>query len=187
MTFGGAMHPDHEDRHGWLREEKQLLADLLARGSPLLGACLGAQVLCEAAGGAVRHMDRPEIGWFEVEVTPEGEEDPLLGALGPAFTAFQWHSYECVPPPGAAVLARSDACVQAFRVGERAWGIQFHAEVTAADASSWIDDWRSDEDAVRIGLDAESLRAETEAAMPAWNELGRALSGRFLDAVATRA
>ena len=187
MTFGGAMHPDQEERHGWLGDEKKLLAGLIEAGTPLLGACLGAQVLCEAAGGEVRRMDRPEIGWLEVEVTREGEEDPLLGALAPAFRAFQWHSYECVPPPGATVLARSEACVQAFRVGERAWGIQFHAEVSSADARSWIADWRSDEDAVRIGLDAEALRTETEAAMLEWNDLGRALCGRFLDAVATRA
>jgi GMP synthase-like glutamine amidotransferase len=180
------MHADQEDRHGWLRDEKSLLADLIRLDVPLLGACLGAQVLCAAAGGEVRRMELPEIGWLEVEVTPEGEDDRLIGALAPAFTAFQWHSYECMPPPGAAVLARSDACAQAFRVGERAWGIQFHAEVSAADARSWIADWRSDGDAVRIGLDAAALRTETDRAIGAWNELGRSLCGHFLDAVATR-
>lgn len=187
MVFGGAMHVDQEDRHAWLDPEKRLLADLLHGGRPVLGACLGAQLLCAAAGGQVRRMPEPEIGWFDVEVTAGGAEDPLLGPLAPGFSAFQWHSYECVPPPQAPVLARSAACAQAFKLGSRAWALQFHAEVSAADAEAWIDDWRSDEDAVRIGLDADALRAETAAAIPAWNELGRGLAARWLAAIAASA
>jgi GMP synthase (glutamine-hydrolysing) len=129
-------------------------------------------------------MPEPEIGWFDVDVTPEGADDPLLGALAPGFSAFNWHSYECLPPAGAEVLARSERCIQTYRVGERAWGTQFHAEVSVADAKLWIDDWRSDEDAVRIGLDPEALRAETREAIASWNETGRELCGRFLDAIA---
>jgi hypothetical protein len=106
-----------------------------------------------------------------------------MGPLAPSFTAFQWHSYEAVPPEGAATLASSPVCAQAFRVGERAYGIQFHAEVTAADAGRWIDDYRSDEDAVRIGLDPDALRADSDERMGDWNRLGRELCGRFLDAV----
>src|SRR5919108_6618518 len=64
LTFGGAMHADHEDRHPWLREEKALLADLLERGVPLLAVCLGAQLLAEAAGGRARPASRPVIGWW---------------------------------------------------------------------------------------------------------------------------
>ena len=187
MIFGGAMHVDQEDRHRWLNPEKRLLRELLERGRPLLGACLGAQLLCAAAGGQVRRMARPVIGWLEVEVTDEGRQDPLLGPLAPRFTAFQRHSYECVPPPHAPVLARSQECAQAFKLGERAWALQFHAEVSVADAGAWIDDWRADEDAVRIGLDAEALRAETERAIGAWNELGRELAARWLEAVAAPA
>lgn len=186
MVFGGAMHVDQADRHEWLDPEKRLLSELLERGTPLLGACLGAQLLCAAAGGQVRRMREPEIGWLGVEVLDEAADDPLIGPLAPGFDAFQWHSYECVPPPPARVLARSGACAQAFKLGERAWALQFHAEVSAADAASWIDDWRSDEDAVRIGLDADALRAKTADAIAAWNELGRALAARWLDAVATR-
>ncbi|MGZ5357062.1 MAG: type 1 glutamine amidotransferase [Solirubrobacterales bacterium] len=187
MVFGGAMHVDQDDRHAWLDPEKRLLAGLLHGGRPVLGACLGAQLLCAAAGGQVRRMPEPEIGWFDVEVTAGGAEDPLLGPLAPRFSAFQWHSYECVPPPQSPVLARSATCAQAFKLGSRAWALQFHAEVGAADADAWIDDWRSDEDAVRIGLDAEALRAETAAAIPEWNELGRDLAARWLEAIAASA
>jgi GMP synthase (glutamine-hydrolysing) len=107
----------------------------------------------------------------------------VIGPLAPGFTGFQWHSYEAVPPDGAAILARSPVCPQAFRIGERAWGIQFHAEVTAADVDGWINDYRSDGDAVRIGLEPEALRKETEEKIAGWNRLGRELCGRFLDAV----
>jgi GMP synthase-like glutamine amidotransferase len=88
-----------------------------------------------------------------------------------------------VPPEGAAILARSPVCVQAYRVGDVAWAIQFHAEVTAADAGDWIDDYRSDEDAVRIGLDPDALRAETEEKIGESSRMGRELCGRFLDSI----
>ena len=184
MTFGGAMHADQDDGIPWIVPERALLRDLLAAEMPLLGACLGAQLLAQAAGGSVKRMTEPEIGWIDVEVTADGSSDPLLGALAPGFEGFNWHSYECVLPAGAAILARSETCVQAFRLGERAYGIQFHAEVSSPDAYKWIDEWDEDEDAVRVGLDHVALRAETRGAIASWNETGRALCGRFLDAIA---
>ena len=184
LTFGGAMHADQEDRHPWLRFEKDFLAAMLDDGMPVLAVCLGCQLLAEAGGGSARRAREPEIGWFEIEVTDEGAADPVIGPLAPRFTGFQWHSYEAVPPEGAAVLARSPVCAQAYRIGERAWGIQFHAEVTATGVSHWIDDFRSDEDAVRTGVDPAALRAETERGIADWNRLGRELCGRFFDTVA---
>jgi GMP synthase-like glutamine amidotransferase len=183
LTFGGAMHADHEDEHAWLAGEKSLLRELLADETPLLAVCLGAQLLAEAAGGEAIRAAQPEIGWFEVEVTPAGAVDPVLAALAPSFEAFEWHSYECRLPDDAVVLARTPVCVQAFRVGAAAWGIQFHAEVSAADARHWIDDYQADEDAVRIGVDPEALGAETEAKIEAFNQLGRDLCTRWLAAI----
>ncbi len=151
--------------------------------SPSLGVCLGGQLLAEAAGAPARRAREPEIGWREVELTAEGAGDPLLAPLAPRFTAFQWHSYEFPLPPGATPLARSAVCLQAFRTGKSV-GIQFHAEVAATDAEAWIDDYRSDEDAVRIGARPGGAEArDTRPAIAAWNELGRAFCGRFLDAV----
>src|SRR5215213_2568979 len=182
MVFGGAMHADHEDVHPWLRDVKALLRELLERGVPTLGVCLGGQLLAEAAGAAPRRAREPEIGWHDVEVTHEGAADPLLACLAPRFPAFQWHSYEFPLPPGAIPLARSAMSLQAFRLGASV-GIQFHAEVSAADAEAWIADYRSDEDAVRIGVDPVALSEETRARIHHWNDTGRGLCGRFLDAV----
>jgi GMP synthase (glutamine-hydrolysing) len=184
LTFGGAMHADQEDRHPWLRFEKDFLAAMIDDRMPVLAVCLGCQVLAEAAGGTARRASEPEIGWHDVEITEEGARDPVIGPLAPSFTGFQWHSYEALPPEGAAILARSPVCVQAYRVGEVAWGIQFHAEVTAADTEVWIDDYRADEDAVRIGVDPDALRAESRERIGDWNRLGRELCGRFFDSIA---
>jgi GMP synthase-like glutamine amidotransferase len=184
LTFGGAMHADQEDRHPWLRFEKDFLAAMIDDEMPLLAVCLGNQLLAEAAGGSARRASEPEIGWLEVEVTEEGKSDPLFEPLAPSFIAFQWHSYEALPPEDATILARSPVCAQAYRIGERAWGIQSHPEVSPADVSRWIDDYRSDEDAVRIGVDPEALRGETDERIGDWNRLGRELCGRFLDVIA---
>jgi GMP synthase-like glutamine amidotransferase len=185
IALGGAAHPDQGGRNAWMAAERGLLVELLAQRVPTLGVCLGAQLLAAAAGAEPSRAGRPEIGWHRVELTPEGRRDPVLSVLPTGFDAFQWHSYEFPLPAGAAALAESDVCLQACRVGEAAWAIQFHAEVDAADALSWIDDYRSDEDAVRIGIDPVALRAETEAKIEAFNRLGRDLCGRWLDAART--
>ena len=101
------------------------------------------------------------------------------------------HAFRFVPRSNrsakrAAILARSPVCRQAYRLAEHAWGIQFHAEVTAADAESWIDDYRSDDDAVRIGVDPDALRTETRERIGEWSRLGRELCGRFVEFVARR-
>lgn len=187
IVLGGAMNVDEEDEHPWLTRQKSLLRELLGHGVPLLGVCLGAQLVAEAAGGEARRAARPEIGWHAIELTAAGREDPLLSALPGSVTGFQWHSYEFTLPLGAEALARSPVCLQAARLGPLAWVIQFHAEVSEADALSWIADYESDPDAVRIGIDPDELGAETHAEIGPWNEVGRDLCGRFLDLAAARA
>jgi GMP synthase (glutamine-hydrolysing) len=181
MVFGGSMHVDQEEANPWLPGEKAFLRELLERGTPAVGVCLGSQLLAEAAGASPRRAQRPEIGWHPIELTSAGERDPLLGELAGGFEGLAWHSYEFPLPPGADPLARSSVCLQAFRLRERpVWGLQFHAEVTREDLGRWIDDYDSDEDAVRIGVDPEALRAQSERRIGAWNELGQGIAGRFL-------
>lgn len=182
LVFGGAMHVDAELAHPWLAAEKHLLRALLGQRTPVLGVCLGAQLLAEVAGGAATPMPAAEIGWTPIELEPAAHEDPLLAALPGNVEAFQWHSYEVTLPPRATCLARSAACLQAFRL-ERApcWGIQFHAEVTRETIAGWIDDYRSDPDAVRAQLDWTGLLAQTERQIGVWNDLGVGICRRFLD------
>jgi GMP synthase (glutamine-hydrolysing) len=187
IALGGAAHPDQEAAHPWLAAEKALLGELLARDTPLLGVCLGAQLLAEAAGARARAAPRPEVGWYRVKVGRSGAEDPLLAPLAPEFEALEWHSYECSLPAGAVALAHSERCLQAFRAGAVAWGIQFHAEVTLDDLVAWIDHERSPEEHQRLTFDPADLRTRTHAQMAQWNRLGRALCERFLDTAASTA
>lgn len=179
MVFGGAMNV--ADPLPWLAAEKAFLREVVASEAPVLGVCLGAQLLAEAAGGSVRRADRPEIGWFEVEV--DGDDDPLMAGLPERFTAFGWHSYDAIPPPAGVALASSSSSLQAYRLdGAPAWGIQFHAEVSPADMRHWIGNFHTDEDAVAMGIDPAALLAESAPRLDEWNELGRTLCARFLDA-----
>lgn len=184
MVFGGAANVDETDQHPWLAEERALLARMRGAGTPLLGVCLGSQLVAAAAGARVERAAEPEIGWYEVTVTEAGALDPLIGPLAPRFTAFEWHSYAFPLPPDAVALAGSAACLQAFRLPGCAWGIQFHAEVTLPAARHWIDDYHNDPDAVRIELDPHRLAEQTERAITGWNVAGRGICRRFLDLAA---
>jgi GMP synthase (glutamine-hydrolysing) len=176
LVFGGAMHPDEDGRHGWLRPELHVLERLLEDGTPLFGVCLGAQLIARAAGAEVLPAAAPEIGWLQVELTEAGRADPVAGALPERFDAFQWHHYTFELPAGGEELARSAVCTQAFRLGS-AWGVQFHPEVHAAQVETWIQVEPAD------GLDRERLRDETRDRIEAWNKLGRELCGAFLATV----
>ena len=177
LAFGGRMHPHEVEEYPWLRDEDELLRGLLARGKPLFGVCLGGQMLAHAAGARVAPAPEPEHGWTEVELTPAAAADPVFHALPERFHAFQSHLYAFDVPAGATELARNACCPQAFRVGERAWGIQFHPEVTAAQVDRWLDDRER-------GLDVDAVRSETPKRIGAWNALGRTLCNAFLDAAA---
>jgi GMP synthase (glutamine-hydrolysing) len=144
----------------------------------VLGVCLGGQLLAKAAGAWVGPASRPEIGWFPLELTEEAAQDPVFSRLPRAFDAFQWHFYAFDVPEGGVELARNDVCTQAFRLGERAWGVQFHPEVTLAQVEGWIDD--PDDPCP----DPEGLRAETRVRIAEWNALGRTLCGAFLEVAA---
>jgi GMP synthase-like glutamine amidotransferase len=181
LVLGGEPQIDEEDVYAWLRPEKALIRELLGRGTPLLGVCLGSQLVAEAAGAVVRRATEPEIGWHEITLTTEGREDPVLGFLPQCFEGFQWHHYEWLLPPGSRALARSARCLQAFRLDDRpVWGVQFHPEVTMGDLGSWLDGWEKDQGAVATGLDPEAIRSESAAKIGAWNDIGRELAERFL-------
>ncbi|MGI9112637.1 MAG: type 1 glutamine amidotransferase [Gaiellaceae bacterium] len=176
LVFGGAMHPDQEERHPWLLRELRFLEAALERELPLFGVCLGAQLLAKAAGADVQPARESEVGWFAVELTDAAGDDPVVGSLPARFDAFQWHLYTYSLPDGAVELARSPVCTQAFRLG-RAYGIQFHAEVTGPQIEQWLGE---DPDDV---ADPDALRRETATRIAEWNELGRELCGAFLETV----
>lgn len=183
IVFGGSMHADQDDRHPWLRDEDAFIRELLDRRIPLLGVCLGIQLIAKAAGAAVYPVaGGPEIGWLPVELDEAAADDPVLRGLPDRFGAFGWHYYTYDLPPGAVELARSARCNQAYRLGETAWGIQFHAEVTLETVRLWLDD----KDDFPLDLDRDALWAESQRRIEAWNDLGRGLCRAFLEIASAR-
>lgn len=176
LVFGGAIHPDQDTAHAWLRDELDWLLRLIENRTPTLGICLGSPLLARAAGAWVGSLAEPEIGWTEVELTETGAADPVLSALPSRFEALQWHHYGHGLPKGAAALAQNEASLQAFRLGESCWGVQFHPEVTEPQLANWITD-KDDPPP-----DPERLRIQTRANIGRWNELGRRLCRAFLAA-----
>jgi GMP synthase (glutamine-hydrolysing) len=174
VVFGGSMHVDQGDRHPWLSSQHDLIRGAVERGQPLMGVCLGGQLLARVAGAHVGPAPRPEIGWFEVELTPEGASDPVVGALPARFEAFEWHSYAFEVPSNGVLLARNPVCAQAFKVGKAAWGVQFHPEVTREMLEAW-----------RAGSDGSSPPIPLEP-VGRWNEHGRTLAHAFFDQVESR-
>lgn len=175
MVFGGSMHPDQDEHFPWLEREAEFLRGVLEEGVPAIGVCLGAQLLARAAGAWVGPARAPEIGWQWVELTAEGRADPVLGTMPPRTEAFQWHHYTFGIPEGGQELATSEVSMQAFRLGN-AWGIQFHAEVTASMLESWANESEDE-----LPTSREAFLAEAGSRIDGWNEQGRRLCAAFLD------
>lgn len=138
VVLGGPMGAYEALAHPHLLDEQRLLEEAVERGLPVLGICLGSQLLAAALGARVYPGPEPEIGVFEVKLTEDGADDPLLGPAGPKFSAFHWHGDTFELPPGAVHVASTRAYKhQAFRFGDRAWGLQFHIELDQALARDW--------------------------------------------------
>ncbi len=186
MAFGGGMQVDEDERYPWLRTVLDLLREGVEREVPILGVCLGAQMLAHAVGGAVGPAPRAERGWSSVELTGAGRQDPLFAGEPRIFEVFQWHSDAFELPPGAIALAHSPVCLQAFRAGPRAWGVQWHPEVTAETVLDWARTHVPAPGGVDAPLDLAEFQAAVSARMEQTNHEGRALCRRFLQ-VAERA
>jgi GMP synthase (glutamine-hydrolysing) len=136
VVMGGPMGVDETDRHPQLVTEREWLEEALRRELPLLGICLGAQLLARALGAEVRLAKGPEIGWAPVEILEP--DDPVLGPLAPSTTVLHWHGESFDLPDGAKPLARSaETEHQAFRHGN-AWGVLFHPEADLALLEAWL-------------------------------------------------
>jgi len=138
VAMGGPMSVNDEDEFPWLAQEKRLIAEAVRAGTPFWGACLGVQLLAASLGGRVYAGPEPEVGLLPVTLTDEALADPVFAGLPRELLTLQWHGDTFELPPGAVRLAGSPAYPnQAFRFGERAYGVQFHLEVTPAMAEEW--------------------------------------------------
>ncbi|MEB2346517.1 MAG: type 1 glutamine amidotransferase [Deltaproteobacteria bacterium] len=140
VVMGGPMSVHDEAHYAWLAPEKRLLRAAVEGGRRVLGVCLGAQLVAASLGAAVTRNPEREIGWFPVARAPGAECSPLGRALPARFPAFHWHGETFALPPGAVRLAASEACAeQAFAIGERVLGLQFHLETTPESAKALVE------------------------------------------------
>ncbi|MBK8175371.1 MAG: type 1 glutamine amidotransferase [Rhodospirillales bacterium] len=181
IVMGGPMDVWEEAAFPWLAAEKAAIHTWVDAGRPFLGVCLGHQLLADALGGRVERMDAPEVGICSVDLADP--HDPLFTGIATPFACLQWHgSAVTALPPGGQIVAGNAACAaQAMRVGSRAYGVQFHVEVTPATVPEWVAIpayARSLDTALGAGGRA---RFETAAAerMPAFNAAARTVYENF--------
>jgi GMP synthase (glutamine-hydrolysing) len=167
IVLGGPGASADDDSVAHLVEERTLIADAVRADLPVLGICLGAQLLAVALGGSVVAAPAPELGMSTARLTAAGRADAVLGPLRSPFPVLQWHHETFSLPRGAVALATSDACTnQAFRWGDRVYGLQFHAEIDPALAE-------------RIRPELEPVHLNDEAVSNA-SQTGRSLLDRFV-------
>lgn len=175
VMLGGGMMPSDDDAAPWLAGERSLAAAALDRDLPTLGICLGGQLLAHVAGGTVRQsFGEPEAGSTPISLQPAAADDPLFSGLPAEVRAIEHHKDAITTlPPGAVWLARSTRCpYQAFRLGVRAWGLQFHPESSADRVARW-----DRQELIDDGFDPDAVVSQAWHDEPAsalvWREFAR--------------
>lgn len=163
IILGGFMSVYDEKEYPFLKEEDLLIRKALIEEVPLLGICLGAQLLAKTCGARVTKAPKQEIGWHKVKKTVEGKEDILFMGNPEYLQVFQWHGDTFDIPEGALLLAEGKECKnQAFRVGHNAYGLQFHIEVTEEMIENWFSEDKEKIDLALMLKETEKIKDEYE-------------------------
>lgn len=181
VILGGPMGVAERDRYPFLNDELALVGDALARDVPVLGICLGGQLLAHALGASVGKAPRAEIGWYPLRLTEAARQDRFWAELPSPCHAFHWHEDAFGLPPGAVLLASSDLTpCQAFRSGANVYGLQCHLEVTDALIQTWVGVW-SDELPAEA---ADAILSQARRELPEIERAARAVFGAWAEMVA---
>jgi GMP synthase (glutamine-hydrolysing) len=183
IVLGGPMNCDQVTRHRHLATEVAAIQAAVRDGKPVLGICLGSQLLARALGAPVNRHHTKEIGWYDVAPTDEGLRDPLFRHFSAREKIFQWHGDTFAIPHGAVHLATSAACAhQAFRFGHNTYGLQFHLEVDEPMVHRWLHapSNRRELDGLQGVIDPAEIARETPAYIPRSRELGDAVFSEFI-------
>jgi GMP synthase (glutamine-hydrolysing) len=186
VVLGGPMNVDEAARHPHLRTELTAIEQALKQDKPVLGICLGAQLLAHVLGAPVQRQSQPEIGWYDLHSTAAGRSDPVLAPLGERAPVFQWHGRRFEVPHEAVHLARTETCEpQAFRYGDRAYGFQFHLEMDLPLIERWLAHpaYRQELEQSGLGHDAEAIRVASRRHIAAMQARADQVFNNFLDLV----
>ena len=186
LVMGGPMGVYEADRYPHLGDELRLIEDALRRDRPVLGVCLGSQLLAAALGARVYPSGSKEIGWYRVELSDAATSDALFGAAPRRFTALHWHGDVFDLPPGAVRLASSAMTErQAFRSGDRAYGILFHLELGRAQLAEWTSVFAGEMAAAEISVE-DIIGAAAARHLEVAQEIGAGIFDRFAAQAAAR-
>ena len=183
IVLGGPMMPDQAAEYPHLATEMRCIEQALRQDMPVLGICLGAQLLAHTLGAAVRPMPHWEIGWYDLAPTHLSAADPVFCALTEPRPVFQWHGYSSDVPAGGIHLAHSAHCEnQAFRYGHHAYGLQCHLELDERLIDRWLNypEYQQDLNDVGRGKDAATIREETHRLIGQSVKLSYEIFGAFL-------
>ncbi|HEX4521552.1 MAG TPA: type 1 glutamine amidotransferase [Gaiellaceae bacterium] len=175
LVLGGHQNVGEEAEHPWLEDEYELLRELVAVETPLFAICLGAQALAHAFEAKVAKLPARQAGFREVWLTDQGARDPVVGVLPKRFEALVGNSYGFAVPDAGVELVSSELQPQGYRIGERAWAVQFHPEARRGQVLRWFED-----DEVSLPVPLAEIERELEAKIDRWHRLGRALCLAFL-------
>jgi GMP synthase (glutamine-hydrolysing) len=179
IVMGGPMGVYQTDRYPWLRDEMRLIEDAMKSNLPVLGVCLGAQILAATLGAKVeRNPNGKEIGWHPIRLSDLAKDDRLMRGLPASMTAFHWHSDIFELPSGAVSLASSDKTpCQAFRHGDKAYGLQFHFEVTREGVAAMADAFAKE--LVRENIPADRMIAQAAEYLPPLEKISETVFTRW--------
>lgn len=184
IVLGGPMNVSDREHRAHLRTELHAIEKALRQDKPVLGICLGAQLLAHVLGAPVERNPEPEIGWYRLRTTAQGRSDAVMAPVGEAGDVFQWHSCRFAIPRDAVHLAATDTCAQqAFRYGESAYGFQFHMEMDQALIERWLDTPAYRDELLAAGGCADAIRSATAQRIKAMQRQAEGVFGAFLDLV----
>lgn len=187
VSFGGTMGVPDADRYPFLREERDLLAAALAADVPILGLCLGGQVLSWAAGGSAVRMEARDLAWYPLSRSPAAVGDPLFEAWPDEALVLEWHLDQIVLPGSAAVIGDSAGPgASIFRAGPSAWGSQIHLELTPEILDAWLADPVMGTELRGVGLEPEEFRSRSGRLLPRQAAAAREVFRRFAKLVLER-
>jgi len=178
IVMGGAETVYQLDRYPYLRDEMALIESALRADKPILGVCLGSQLLAAALGSKVRRGEQREIGWYPVRMSDNAKDDRLMRGLPAEFVAAHWHSDVFDLPQDAVTLASSDETpVQAYRYGAKAYGLLFHAEMTSEILAALVSEFG--EGLKRVGIDGDAMVIEAEKHFATLRRIGDTIFGHW--------
>ena len=181
IVLGGPMGVYETERYPWMTEEIDRVACAVRAGKPVLGVCLGSQILAAALGARVYPHARKEIGWDDIELLAGARDDPLLTGLPSTVKAFHWHGDTFDLPAGAVHLASSRTCRnQAFRFGPNAWGLQCHLEIDRDDPLNWAQVYCEEVRETGAPTVGTNFRADTEMFWPLLRNHAERVATRFV-------